>query len=93
MVAPVEEAVVAREPGTISEPVQTQFGWHVIRLNETRVKDAPALEEVRGQLSETLRREAIENRVAELTEGAQIDRIEEGEVDPTILDNISLITE
>lgn len=93
MVAPFEEAVVAMEPGTVSEPVQTQFGWHVIRLNETRMTDAPPLEEVRGELADTLRREAIEARVSELTEGAEIDRAEAGEIDPSVLNDLSLVTE
>lgn len=93
MVAPFEEAVVAMEPGTVSAPVQTQFGWHVIRLNETRLKDAPALEEVQGDLAETLRREAIEARVAELTDGAQIDRVEAGTIDPNVLNDLSIVTE
>ena len=93
MVAPFEEAVVAMEPGTVSAPVQTQFGWHVIRLNETRLKDAPALEEVQGDLAETLRREAIEARVSELTDGAQIDRVEAGTIDPNVLNDLSIVTE
>ena len=93
MVAPFEEAVVAMEVGTVSEPVQTQFGWHVIRLNETRLKDAPALDEVRGDLAETLRREAIENRLSELTEGAKIDRVEAGTIDPNVLNDISIVIE
>lgn len=93
MVPEFENAVVAMEAGTISAPVQTQFGWHVIRLNETRLKDAPSLEEVRGELTDTLRREAIEGRVAELTESAQIDRIEAGSIDPAVLNDVSLISE
>ena len=93
MVAPFEEAVVAMEAGAISVPVQTQFGWHVIRLNETRLKSAPAIEEVRGQLSESLQRQAIEDRVAELTDGAEIDRLEPGTIDASVLNDISLVTE
>jgi peptidyl-prolyl cis-trans isomerase C len=38
MVAPFEEAVLALEVGAVSDPVQTQFGWHVIKLNETRTR-------------------------------------------------------
>lgn len=93
MVAPFEEAVIAMEAGTISGPVQTQFGWHVIRLNETRLKDAPALEEVRGDLAEAIRREAIEARVTELTDAAEIDRIEAGTIDPNVLNDLSIVTE
>ncbi|MEM9425734.1 MAG: peptidylprolyl isomerase [Pseudomonadota bacterium] len=91
MVAPFEEAVVALEVGAISAPVQTQFGWHVIKLNETRLKEAPSLEEVRGQLQESIQTQAVEARVAEVTEGADITRITLEEIDPTVLNDMSLL--
>jgi len=59
MVQPFEEAVNALEVGAISEPVQTQFGWHVIKLNERRETPPPALEDVRAELEQALRDEAI----------------------------------
>ena len=93
MVEPFETAVIALEPEAISAPVQTQFGWHVIRLNETRLTEAPALEEVRGELADVLRREAIENRITELTAGAEIERTAAGEIDPAVLNDISIVTE
>lgn len=93
MVEPFEAAVIALEPEAISAPVQTQFGWHVIRLNETRLTEAPALEEVRDELADVLRREAIENRITELTAGAEIERTAAGEIDPAVLNDISIVTE
>lgn len=93
MVPSFEETVMTMEPGTISAPVQTQFGWHVIRLNETRLASAPALEEVRGELLDTLRRAAIEERVTELTGSAEITRMNAGEIDPGTLNDLSLIPE
>jgi len=59
MVPEFFEAVRTLEVGQISAPVQTQFGWHVIQLNETRIKERPTLDEVRQELSETLRRDAF----------------------------------
>lgn len=91
MVAPFEEAVATMEVGDISAPVQTQFGWHVIKLNETRMKEAPTLDQVRGQLAEEVRRTAIEARVEELTGGAEVTRMTVDEIDPTLLDNMSLL--
>ena len=92
MVAPFEEAVVAMEPGTHStEPVETQFGWHVIRLNETRQKDAPTLEEVRGELIDTIQRQAIETEIEALSAGATVTRITAGDIDPALLDDFTLL--
>lgn len=91
MVPPFEEAVLEMEVGAISAPVQTQFGWHVIKLNETRIKDAPSLDSVRAQLTETIQRSAVEARVAELTEGAEITRATVEEIDPAILNDMSLL--
>ena len=91
MVAPFEEAVVALEVGAISEPVETQFGWHVIKLNDTRIKDAPSIEQVRGELQESIQAATIESRVAELEEGADITRVAEGDIDPAILNDMSLL--
>ncbi|MDJ1016012.1 MAG: peptidylprolyl isomerase [Paracoccaceae bacterium] len=93
MVAPFEKAVVAMEPETISAPVQTQFGWHVIRLNEVRQMEAPTLDEVRDQLTEQLQRSAIEARIAELTEGAEVTRSTVEDIDPALLDDLSLLGE
>ncbi len=91
MVPPFEEAVATMEVGTISAPVQTQFGWHVIRLNEERVKDAPPLEAVRDQLADGITRTAIEARVAELTEGADVTRKTIEDIDPALINDISLL--
>lgn len=91
MVPPFEEAVVALEVGAISAPVQTQFGWHVIKLNETRIKDAPALNEVRNQLRENVQAAAIESRIDALTEAAEIVRPELDGIDPTILNDPSIL--
>ncbi len=91
MVAPFEEAVVAMEAGTTSAPTQTEFGWHVIRLNETRIKDAPPLEQVRGQLQEEVQGAAIQARIADLTEAAEVTRMTVEEIDPTLLNDPSLL--
>ncbi len=91
MVAPFEEAVLGMEVGAISAPVQTQFGWHVIRLNETRAAAVPTLDEVRGGIVETLQQQAIETAIAELTETADVSRIEPGEIDPAVIGNTSLL--
>ena len=66
----------------MSEPVETQFGWHVIRLNETRLAEAPPLEAVRDELAEELQRAAIDARIAELTDAGEVDRAAGDELGP-----------
>ena len=85
MVPPFEEAVRALEPGAISEPVQTQFGYHVIRLEETREAEAPAFEAMAPQLAQDLQRTAVEGYLAQLTEGADVTREPLDGIDPSVL--------
>lgn len=87
MVPPFEEAVMALEPGEISGPVQTQFGWHVIQLNDSRLSEAPALSEVEGDLVSELQTRAIEARLAELQETATVERPLGSQIDPSFMSN------
>lgn len=91
MVPSFEEAVLALDVGGLSAPIQTQFGWHVIRLNETRPMDAPAFEDVRAEIANELQAEVIQARITELTEQASIDRSGESDIDPAILKDLSLL--
>ena len=92
MVPEFAAAVTAMEPGAISEPVQTQFGWHVVQLNETRLAEAPPLEQVRGELAQELENAAVEAHIAEVTSAAEVERAEV-EVDPSLLSDMSLVAE
>jgi peptidyl-prolyl cis-trans isomerase C len=59
-VKPFSDAMVALQKGQFtSQPVQSQFGWHVIRLDDTRESKPPAFEDVRDQLTETLQRRRL----------------------------------
>jgi peptidyl-prolyl cis-trans isomerase C len=92
MVPEFEEAVFELEAGEVSEPVETQFGWHVILLGETREQQPPALEEVRAELIEGLRRARVDARVEELMSRAEIER-PELDIDPAVIANDDLIEE
>ena len=91
MVPSFEAAVIALDVGAVSDPVQTQFGWHVIKLNETRVQERPTLDEIRPELEEELRTFTLEARVQELAAVAQIDRSGSEGVDPSIIKDMSLV--
>lgn len=92
MVPEFEAAVFGLEAGEVSAPVQTQFGWHVVLLNETREQAAPTLEEVSAELEESLRRARVDARLEELTAGAEIDR-PELDIDPAVIRNLDLIAQ
>jgi len=91
MVAPFEAAVMEMEIGEVSDLVETQFGYHVIMLNDTREQEPPALEDVRAEIEGTLRDGAIQSALDEMTEAAEIDMPEEGEIDPALLIELGLL--
>jgi peptidyl-prolyl cis-trans isomerase C len=91
MVPEFEAAVVALEVGAVSAPVQTQFGWHVIKLDEKRLKDKPTLDAVRQELTAQVQQAALEARIEELKAAATITLPEEGAVDPALLKDLTLL--
>lgn len=90
MVPAFEQAVLAMEPGDVSDPVETQFGWHVIKLNETRIKEAPELISVRPELEQEVRQNAVTEKIEALIEAAEIDREGGAAMEASILNNIDL---
>lgn len=90
MVKPFEDAVVALEVGEISAPVQSDFGWHVIALNDQREKPTPTLDEVRAQLTAEIQQAAITAALDEITAAASVTRSEE-KIDPAELRNMELV--
>ncbi|WP_335948409.1 MULTISPECIES: peptidylprolyl isomerase [Salipiger] len=91
MVEPFQAAVETLEDGAVSEPVQTQFGWHVIKLNETRAKEAPALDEVRGEIEMSLQQQAVEKYIDETLASAEVTRMDKSEADVSALSNMQLL--
>jgi peptidyl-prolyl cis-trans isomerase C len=74
MVAPFEEAAFAlAEPGAVSAPVQSQFGWHIIRLEEKRQSAPPAFEQVAAQIQNQLLMDTFTAKVEELMSGVTVD--------------------
>lgn len=91
MVAPFEEAVVALEAGNVSDPVETQFGWHVVKLNEVRTTPLPTLDDVRGELMSQIQQNRMTDTLEELNAAADITLPEEGQFDFSIIQNLELL--
>lgn len=93
MVPEFQTAVEQLEVGAISEPVQTQFGWHVITLNDKRNQEAPDLSAVRSEIETQLSQQAVTQKIAELTGTADVTRTAKEEVDTSVLSNLDLLEE
>lgn len=74
MVAEFADAAFKMKKGDISDPVKTQFGWHVIKLEDRRQKPVPAFEQVKDQIEQFLVRKAQSDVVLKLRESAKVER-------------------
>lgn len=74
MVEPFANAAFAMKPGEISkEPVKTQFGYHIIKVEDKRTQPQPTLDEVKPQLEQTLSKDMVTALVEELRGKAKIE--------------------
>ena len=77
MVKPFEEAAFELDKGAVTQtPVQSPFGWHVIKVEDKRQSKPPSFEEARDQIGQKMSQEIAGNLVKELTEKATIQRFE-----------------
>ena len=90
MVPEFSTALMVLSEGDISQPVQTKFGWHLIKLNETREKKIPELKEIRAQLAQNLRQKKINDYLKSLTENSEISFIGK-DINPNEVANIKLL--
>jgi peptidyl-prolyl cis-trans isomerase C len=75
MVKPFADAVVALKPGEVtSEPVQSQFGWHVIKLEDSRASAPPPFEDVKDRVKVLVQRKKLQAYLDELRQGAKIEK-------------------
>ncbi|WP_299401570.1 peptidylprolyl isomerase [uncultured Roseobacter sp.] len=91
MVPSFEAATIALAVGEVSSPVQTQFGWHVIKLNETRSAEIPTLDDVREELSNEIRQGAAQAAIEDATDKAEVKVPAELDLDPAILKQTELL--
>ncbi|MBB3772261.1 peptidyl-prolyl cis-trans isomerase C [Angulomicrobium tetraedrale] len=74
MVPEFADVAFAMKPGEISKPVKTQFGWHVIKVEEKRQKPVPTFDEVKPQIQQFLAQKAQAEAVQKFREGAKVEK-------------------
>jgi peptidyl-prolyl cis-trans isomerase C len=76
MVPEFAEAAFKLDKGQVSDPVHTQFGWHIIKVEDKRTKPTPTFDQVKGQLQNYVAHRAQAELVDNLRKSAQIERLD-----------------
>jgi len=76
MVPEFSEVAFKLEKGQVSEPVKTQFGWHVLKVEDKRMREPPPFDKVRGEIEQFASRKAQVDLVTKLRADAKIERLD-----------------
>ena len=90
MVPEFEAAVLVLEIGGISQPVKTQFGWHLVKLNDIRVKALPTFEEMKPELVQQLSQAKID-QLLKIETDKSIVKILDTKIEPSLIRNLNLL--
>ena len=85
MVPPFEKAAFSLNKNEISQkPVQTQFGWHVIKIFDKRIPEAPSYESIKSKLIQDLERKIVSKKIQDLRNDALIEKLSSSELEPLL---------
>ena len=76
MVPPFEQAAFAMKKGEISKPVKSQFGWHLIKLEDRRQKPPPSFEDVKDRIIGSMMQSKAQDVASQLRAKAQIEYVD-----------------
>ena len=92
MVPTFENAVIKLKIDELSVPIQTQFGWHLIKLNDARKTPVPTIEEVRKELITEIKKKKIDFEMSKIIDSADV-IYSDLEIDPKIIREVSMLND
>ncbi len=82
MVPEFAEVAFKLDKGQVSDPVKTQFGWHIIKVEDKRTKPAPEFDKVKDQIETFVHAQGAGRLVTKLRESAKIERLDKKSTTP-----------
>ncbi|MGI9380070.1 MAG: peptidylprolyl isomerase [Methyloligellaceae bacterium] len=73
MVPEFEQAAFGLKSGSVSEPIKTQFGWHLIKVEDIRTKPLPTLDMLKDRIVQTLMQQKAQQVVGGMRQGAKVE--------------------
>ena len=84
MVPEFAEAAFATDVGQVSAIVKSQFGYHIIKVEDKREKQPPAFDQLKVRIEEFLTQKAQQDVVVKLRQSAKIERANEVKIEPPV---------